>query len=67
MSVVFVMCLLCAWLVRSDFLMRLLHFSFLFFSGFPDGLQERFSLYGGDLEEPLGLSWGVLGGLLCVP
>ena len=41
--------------------MGLLHFLFLFFSGCPDGLQERFSVILVALLEPLGRSLGVLG------
>ena len=57
----FLMCLLHFGLVRSDFLMGLLHFCFLFFWGCPDGLQERFSVILVALWEPLGRSLGVLG------
>ena len=57
----FLMCLLHFWLDMSDFLIGLLLFLLLFFSGCPDGLQERFSVILVALWEPLGPSLGVLG------
>ncbi len=57
----FLMCLLHVGLVRSDFLMDVLHFCFSFFLGCPDGLHERFSTILVALWEPLGRSLGVLG------
>ena len=51
------MCLLHFWLVRSDFLMGLLHFHFLFFLRCQSGLRGRFL-------KLLGAPWALLGGPL---